>query len=106
MLRASRREDRKRVPGIRRPFSGPEIRESSGKLSGVPRPGARWVFFPCLLLLEGSPRAEIYEKGCDTPDRVGRRRTALLTRRSAPVPERYERQDYEVAMAGQKIRIR
>src|SRR5262249_16430753 len=37
----------------------------------------------------------------DTPDRVGRGRV-----REHRVPERKKRQDYEVAMAGQKIRIR
>ncbi|BBJ41792.1 hypothetical protein GCM10017744_047060 [Streptomyces antimycoticus] len=48
---------------------------------------------------------EIYEKDCDTPDRVGRKWGGGGRERHR-VPERYERQDYEVAMAGQKIRIR
>ncbi|EST30348.1 hypothetical protein N566_21445 [Streptomycetaceae bacterium MP113-05] len=55
---------------------------------------------------------ETYEEEHDTPDRVGRRRVVARStsgsgeRKTTGVPERDEKKDYEVAMAGQKIRIR
>lgn len=108
MLCASRREDRKRVPGIRRPLSGVEVRESFGKRRRGFQPGTRWVSSPgsflAVLTVSRISPAENYGKGYDTPDRVGR--TGGVTGNLHGVPERYERQDYEVAMAGQKIRIR
>lgn len=106
MLRASRREDRKRVPQ----YSSPLIRGGSTgifrEVSAGPQPGTRWVTFsPSKPPSSGISIAEIYEKDCDTPDRVGRE-WGGGGREYHRVPERYERQDYEVAMAGQKIRIR
>src|ERR1043165_4299755 len=57
MLRASRREDRKRVPQYSSPYlsrgseephgsDGADVRESFGKCSAVARPGTRWVSSP------------------------------------------------------------
>jgi small subunit ribosomal protein S10 len=46
-------------------------------------------------------KGHLCQRECDTPDRVGRSEGSRLR-----VPEREKRQDYEVAMAGQKIRIR
>lgn len=106
MLRASRREDRKRVPQYSSSLSAPGrdggrtgiFREASAR--GLP--GARWVSSPTYPLPEGLRHAEIYKKGHDTPDRVGRRRRSNSTEFQSVTT----RQDYEVAMAGQKIRIR
>lgn len=106
MLRASRREDWKRVPQ----YSSSLIRGGSTgifrEVSAGPQPGARWVTLsPDQPPSPGISSAEIYGKGRDTPDRVGRE-CGWEGRERHRVPERYERQDYEVAMAGQKIRIR
>jgi small subunit ribosomal protein S10 len=102
MLHVSRREDRKRVPE----YSSPLVRGGS---TGIFRevqeglqPGTRWVRTPESFLSRETSAVHC-GKGYDTPDRVGRR---VAGGRHRWVPERYERQDYEVAMAGQKIRIR
>jgi len=73
MLRASRREDWKRVPQ----YSSSLIRDGSTgifrEVSAGPQPGARWVTLsPDQPPSPGISSAEIYGKGRDTPDRVGR----------------------------------
>lgn len=102
MLCASRREDWKRVPE----YSSPLVRGGSTGIfrevqEGLPARRPVGPYPQSFLSRETS--AVHCGKGCDTPDRVGRKVEEDGTHGFQSV---YERQDYEVAMAGQKIRIR
>src|SRR5215203_2178632 len=99
MLRASRREDRKRVPA----YSSPLIR---GGNTGIFREA--WEGLPARHPVGSTPELFPRETSAEKSGRVTTRPTAGVEFEvdSLRVPERYERQDYEVAMAGQKIRIR
>lgn len=114
MLRASRRGDRKRVPqyssshALHREVQGRTYGNLPGSVSGVQArrpvglsPPAAVPEGSALPIQGSSGKGHLCQWERDTPDRVGRRGGGNTGFRSV-----YERQDYEVAMAGQKIRIR
>jgi small subunit ribosomal protein S10 len=95
MLRASRREDRKRVPQYSSSLGGRTYGNLPGSVSAELARRLVDVDSPTPLK-QGSPMGIFIEGRATRP-------TAWVGHR---VSERYERQDYGVAMAGQKIRIR
>ena len=106
MLRASRREDWKRVPHVFvAPHQGRKYGNLPGSVNGAParRPvgvSPRPAVFVPHPPTQGNP-PDIHGDGDATRPTAGVGEAAVRR-----VPERDERQDYEVAMAGQKIRIR